>query len=40
MKNKFYITVPIYYVNWDLHIGHFYSTLIADSIARYNRIIW
>ncbi len=40
MKNKFYITVPIYYVNWDLHIGHFYSTLIADSIARYNRISW
>lgn len=40
MKEKFYITVPIYYVNWDLHIGHFYSTAIADTIARFNRISW
>jgi len=40
MKDNFYITVPIYYVNGDLHIGHFYSTIIADIIARNNRISW
>lgn len=40
MKDKFYVTTPIYYVNWLPHIGHFYSSLIADVIARYNRISW
>lgn len=40
MKDKFYITTPIYYVNWLPHIGHFYSSLIADVIARYNKISW
>ena len=39
-KNKFYITTPIYYVNWVPHIWHFYSSIIADIIARYNRINW
>ena len=38
MQNKFFITTPIYYTNWVPHIGHAYSSLIADSIARYNRI--
>jgi len=37
-KNKFYITTPIYYVNWVPHIGHFYSSVLADTIARFNRI--
>jgi len=37
-KNTFFITTPIYYTNWIPHIGHAYSSLIADSIARYNRI--
>lgn len=37
-KNKFYISTPIYYTNWIPHIGHSYSTLIADSIARYKKI--
>ncbi len=37
-KNKFFITTPIYYTNGIPHIGHAYSSLIADSIARYNRI--
>lgn len=36
---QFYITTPIYYVNAQPHIGHVYSTLIADVIKRYNRII-
>ncbi len=34
----FYITTPIYYVNALPHIGHFYSTLIADCFARWNRL--
>ena len=35
---KFYLTTPIYYVNDVAHIGHAYTTLIADSIARYARL--
>ena len=35
--NKFYITTPIYYVNDIPHIGHAYTTLAADIIARYWR---
>ncbi|MDD2487607.1 MAG: methionine--tRNA ligase [Candidatus Gracilibacteria bacterium] len=38
MKPKFYITTPIYYTNGVPHIGHAYSSLIADVIARYKRI--
>ncbi|RNF22781.1 putative methionyl-tRNA synthetase [Trypanosoma conorhini] len=34
----FFITTPIYYVNAAPHIGHVYSTLIADVIARYHSI--
>jgi methionyl-tRNA synthetase len=37
-KNNFYITTPIYYVNGVPHIGHFYSSVLADTIARFNRI--
>ena len=39
-KNKFYITTPIYYVNGVPHIGHFYSSVLADTLARFNRISW
>ncbi len=39
-KDKFYITTPIYYVNWVPHIGHFYSSVIVDTIARFNKISW
>ncbi|MBC7836136.1 MAG: methionine--tRNA ligase [Phycisphaerales bacterium] len=35
----FYITTPIYYVNDRPHIGHCYSTLIADAAARFQRLI-
>lgn len=35
--NKFYITTPIYYVNDKPHIGHAYTTIIADVFARYYR---
>jgi len=37
-KDTFFITTPIYYTNGIPHIGHAYSSLIADSIARYNKI--
>ncbi len=35
---KFYLTTPIYYINDRPHIGHAYTTLIADTIARYHRL--
>ncbi len=40
LKNKFFITTPIYYTNWIPHIGHSYSSYIADIIARYQKISW
>jgi methionyl-tRNA synthetase len=38
MKEKFYITTPIYYVNDVPHIGHAYTTIAADVMARYKRL--
>ncbi len=38
VRNTFYITTPIYYVNDRPHIGHVYSTTMADIIARYHRL--
>lgn len=35
---KAYITTPIYYVNDIAHIGHAYTTIIADTLARYSRM--
>lgn len=35
---KFYVTTPIYYVNDIPHIGHAYTTIAADILARYNRL--
>jgi methionyl-tRNA synthetase len=35
---KFYLTTPIYYVNARPHLGHTYTTVIADTIARYKRM--
>lgn len=37
--SKFYITTPIYYVNDKPHIGHAYTTIAADVLARYHRLI-
>ncbi|ADV82152.1 methionine--tRNA ligase subunit beta [Terriglobus saanensis] len=37
-KDKFYLTTPIYYVNARPHIGHAYTTLTADTIARRKRL--
>lgn len=39
-KKTFFITTPIYYTNWVPHIGHAYSSIICDVIARYNKINW
>ena len=33
-----YITTPIYYVNGEAHIGHAYTTFIADTMARYEKL--
>ena len=37
MSQSFYVTTPIYYVNDVPHIGHAYTTLACDVIARYKR---
>lgn len=37
-KDKFYITTPIYYPSGNPHIGHCYTTVACDSIARYRRM--
>ena len=39
MANKFYITTPIYYVNARPHIGHAYTTIVCDTIARRHRMM-
>ena len=38
MAGKFYVTTPIYYVNDRPHIGHVYTTMAADVIARHHRL--
>jgi methionyl-tRNA synthetase len=38
MDEKFYLTTPIYYVNDKPHIGHLYTTVAADVVARYRRL--
>ncbi len=35
---RFYVTTPIYYVNDKPHIGHAYTTILADVLARYHRL--
>ncbi len=39
MNKKFYVTTPIYYVNDIPHIGHAYTTVAADILARRNRLL-
>lgn len=39
MNKRFYVTTPIYYVNDAPHIGHTYSTVAADILARYHRLL-
>lgn len=38
MNKKYYITTPIYYPSANFHIGHCYTTIIADAISRYKRL--
>lgn len=38
-KPAFYVTTPIYYCNDVPHIGHTYTTVIADTLARYHRLL-
>ena len=37
-SNSFFITTPIYYVNDEPHIGHAYTSIACDVIARFNRL--
>src|SRR5262245_28882459 len=37
MGDRFYVTTPIYYVNSVPHLGTFYTTVVADAFARYQR---
>ena len=39
MPGRFYVTTPIYYVNDAPHIGHAYTTVIADAMARWHRLL-
>ena len=39
MAEKFYVTTPIYYVNARPHIGHAYTTIVADVLARRHRLL-
>ena len=34
----FYLTTPIYYINGPPHLGHAYTTIVADTMARYRRL--
>ncbi|MEO6772142.1 MAG: methionine--tRNA ligase [Kofleriaceae bacterium] len=38
MTTPFYITTPLYYVNDVPHLGHAYTTIVADTLARYHRM--
>ena len=38
MTRRFYVTTPIYYVNGEPHIGHAYTSIAADVMARWKRL--
>ncbi len=38
-KNSYYITTPIYYPSGNWHIGHCYTTVICDALARFHRML-
>ena len=37
MDKKIYLTTPIYYINAEPHLGHTYTTVVADMLSRYYR---
>ncbi|MFO8074455.1 MAG: methionine--tRNA ligase [Polyangia bacterium] len=39
MGRTVYLTTPIYYVNAEPHIGHLYTTVLADALKRYHRLV-
>ena len=39
MKEKFYVTTPIYYPNDIPHLGHAYTTIASDVLARWNKLL-
>lgn len=39
MEKRFYVTTPIYYVNAEPHIGHAYTTIVADVLNRFHRLM-
>ena len=39
MKKKYYITTPIYYPSDNLHIGHTYTTVAADTLKRFKKLL-
>ena len=38
MSSGYYLTTPLYYVNGVPHVGHIYTSVLADAIARYKRM--
>ena len=38
-RERFYVTTPIYYVNAPPHVGHSYTTIAADVLARFHRLL-
>ena len=38
MSESFYVTTPIYYANGEPHIGHTYTTILADTLVRWHRL--
>ncbi|MDE2006105.1 MAG: class I tRNA ligase family protein, partial [Rhodospirillales bacterium] len=38
MNKRFYVSTPIYYVNGAPHIGHAYTSIAADVLARFKRL--
>ncbi len=38
-SKPFYVTTPIYYVNAEPHIGHAYTTIVGDTLARFHRLL-
>jgi methionyl-tRNA synthetase len=39
MSQRFYITTPIYYVNARPHLGHAYTTIVADTVSRFQHLL-
>ena len=38
MSSSYYLTTPLYYVNGVPHVGHTYTSVLADALARYKRM--